>query len=178
MLKDLGAIALFLGVVLNAYHYYKLHSWSKKDKNFEMILKIVNDLKDIRDKILDAKITERKLTNQISYFSHSLDDGKPSDELCYELFIFEEKIIKLYKDYTFIIKFKKALQIKNIVDINLTEEFILDIQIENENILHNMFTMFCQWENIMKSHNKNAYIGTMETFTNCENIDELFKLSK
>ena len=89
MLKDLGTIALFLGVVLNAYHYYKLHIWSKKDKSFDLSLKLINDLKKFRDEIYLVYLDERKLTQQISYFSNSLEDGKPSKELCYSLYLFE-----------------------------------------------------------------------------------------
>jgi hypothetical protein len=176
MLKDLGAIALFIGVLLNAYHYYKLHSWSKKDKNLELILKIIDNLKTIRDKMLLLQIKERKLTNSISLFSHSLDDGKPTHELCYELMTFEENMIRLYDDYLFFVNFKRTIERDNMINYNASDDFLLKTQNKLEGDFISSFRIFYTWENIMKSHSMDAYVNIMERFlVDKDMLEKLFK---
>jgi hypothetical protein len=175
MLKELGTIALFLGVVLNAYHYYKLHKWSKKDKNFDLILKIVDSLKVNRDDIYKVYLEEVKLTQEISLFSNLLEDGKPSKDLCYRLYMFEEKTLKLYEDYMFTSKFIQISKKERLLSINSFDKFIQNIQQENQNKLFRILHNFCLWENIMKSHNMNAYIGVMSRLIDMEDINKQYE---
>ncbi|MEA3353337.1 MAG: hypothetical protein U9Q33_05955 [Campylobacterota bacterium] len=185
MLKELGTIALFLGVVLNAYHYFKLHKWSKKDKSFDLILKIVNDLKDIRSKILEAEDQYIKFSQRILQYSYNATctdefgnqipkiEGKPPKNLCYQFMKFEEKTIKVYKDYLFIVKFKKSMQEEKFLDCKITEKFTLEIEKEIRNRLHNLFVSFCFLdETIEIDHNQE--FRTMNNYFNCNNLDELF----
>ena len=186
MLKDLGTIALFLGVVLNAYHYYKLHTWSKKEKNFDLIIKIVNDLKDIRNRVFEIEKSQYKYSKKINQYNHSVIsidefgeqipklDGFPSQNLCYKINKFEQKAIKIYEDYIFIIKFKKSIQADELVDVYVTEKFILDIENEIKNRLYILFTSFCQWDKTIDKYYGGAF-QTMKYFCDCEDLDKLFK---
>jgi hypothetical protein len=185
MLKDLGSIALFLGIFLNAYHYYKLHIWSKKEKNFDMIMKIVDELKTIRNAVLDIDSKRYSLSNEISQYTDDVIvadlnaeivpkiEGKPSRKLCLELSIFEQNTLKVYQDYMFVIKLKNAMQTEKIVDEPITQEFIQELQDEIQNRLTNLFVTFCWWDKTMNNHG--IPYGIMEQFANCENIENLFK---
>lgn len=186
MLKDLGTIALFLGVVLNAYHYFKLHKWSKKDKNFDLILKIVNDLKDIRSKILEAEDQYTKFSQEILQYNYNVicidefgnkipkKEGKPPKNLCYQFMKFEEKTIKVYKDYLFIVKFKKSMQEEKFLDSKITEKFTLEIKNEIRNRLYNLFVSFCVLDETIETHHSQEFC-TMHNYFNCNNLDELFE---
>jgi hypothetical protein len=85
-LKDIGAIALFLGVFLNAYHYYISHKWTRREKKFDIVLDLIKDLDSIRNEIIEIENQCNHLTHQISPYSHNLEE-KPSSELCYELYL-------------------------------------------------------------------------------------------
>jgi len=135
------------------------------------------------------KKTQYEYSHQINKYNYSIIstdefgeqipklEGKPSQNLCYKISKFEQKTIKIYQDYIFIVKFKKSIQEENFIEKKITDKFILDIENEIKNRLSILFTSFCHWDEIIHNHYSNAYT-TMRDLVNCDdydNIDELFK---
>ena len=177
-IKDIGAIALFSGVLLNAYHYYKMHQWTRKEKNFDIALELVRDLQTIRNKVIENEEESLVLVHKIAPYSHNIEEGTPPDKLCYELMKSTQKSMKIYSDYENLSKFKKAVLEEGILDKKIAKSFILGTQTEIHNRLNNIFVSCDVWANILEAHSKNGFPSALKEhkyYTDSNSFDNFFK---